>query len=156
MWQNCYWIQIFHHPWQCTLGNVFTYTIKKNVTSISEIHLSDRVYFVRALHLCCTCPLVIFTSISVIIYDRTCEKGPIDVLNYIEFQCQTKTSVNFRQKVFRGDSVSTTIHLPSCEVLEPITGSFTPSTLLRDGSLFLDFTWPCQYGKINAHAYATK
>ena len=40
------------YPWQC-----FYVHNKKNVTSISEIHLSDRVYFVRALHLCCTCPL---------------------------------------------------------------------------------------------------
>ena len=54
----------------------------------------------------------------------------------IEFQCQTLTSVNFRQNVFSGDSVSTTIHLPSREVLEPITGSFIPSVQLRDGSLF--------------------
>ena len=35
----------------------------------------------------------------------------------------TPTSVNFRQKVFSGDSVSTTIHLPSREVLEAITDS---------------------------------
>ena len=68
--------------------------------------------------------------------------------NYIEFQCQTLTSVNFSQKVFSGDSVSTTIHLPSREVLEAITGSFIPNVQLRDGSLFLDFTRPCKYGKI--------
>ena len=56
----------------------------------------------------------------------------------LSFSCQTPTSVNFRQNVFSCDSVSATIHLPSREVLEPITGSFIPSAQLRDGSLFLD------------------
>ena len=50
----------------------------------------------------------------------------------------------FRQKRFSGDSVSTTIHLPSREVLETITGSFIPSAQLRDGSLFLDFIRPTE------------
>ena len=95
--------------------------------------------------------------IYIYICDRTCEKGPIDVLNYIEFQCKTPTSVNFRQNVFSGDSVSTTIHLPSHEVLEPITGSFIPSVQLRDGSLFLDSALQIRKIKVlfNAHAYAS-
>ena len=42
------------------------------------------------------------------------------------------SSVNFRQIVVSGDSVSTRIHFPSREVLEPITGSFIPSAQLRD------------------------
>ena len=76
--------------------------------------------------------------------------------NYIEFQCQTPTSVNFRQSVFSGDSVSSTIHLPSREVLEPITGSFILSAQLRDSSLFLDFTWPCKYGKLKFYLTHTR
>ena len=74
-----------------------------------------------------------------------------------EFQCKTPTSVNFRQNVFSGDSVSTTIHLPSHEVLEPITGSFIPSAQLNDGSLFLDSALQIRKIKVlfNAHAYVT-
>ena len=51
-----------------------------------------------------------------------------------------------------------TIHLPSHEVLEPITGSFIPSAQLRDGSLFLDSALQIWKIKVlfNAHAYATK
>ena len=51
-----------------------------------------------------------------------------------------------------------TIHLPSHELLEPITGSFIPSAQLRDGSLFLDSALQIRKIKVlfNAHAYATK
>ena len=42
------------YPWQC-----FYINNKKNVTLISEIHLSDQVYCARA-------PFVIFPSINVI------------------------------------------------------------------------------------------
>ena len=54
--------------------------------------------------------------------------------------------------------VSTTIHLPSHEVLEPITGSFIPSAQLRDGLLFLDSALQIWKIKVlfNAHAYTTK
>ena len=55
-------------------------------------------------------------------------------------------------------AIHTTIHLPSREVLEPITGSFIPSAQLRDGSLFVDSALQIRKIKVlyNAHAYATK
>ena len=76
----------------------------------------------------------------------------------LEWLDQIWSSVNFRQNVFSGDSVSTTIHLPSREVLEPITGSFIPSAQHRDGSLFLDLALQIRKIKVlfNAHAYATE
>ena len=56
----------------------------------------------------------------------------------LTFKIILSFSAKLRQNIFSGDSVSTTIHLPSYEVLEPITSSFIPRAQLRDGSLFLD------------------
>ena len=76
----------------------------------------------------------------------------------LTFKIILSFSAKLRLRSILGKTFLAAIHLPSHEVIEPITGSFIPSTQLRDGSLFLDSALQIRKIKVlfNAHAYATK